>query len=147
VEVVKLDRPENRPGGRRVGVLVHEGLRAMSADGLGLAARNIGASSAEQHAAAAIVGEALRHPLLERARQSERVLREEPVTLPLEDGSLLDGVIDLAFLEDGQWTVVDFKTDADIEEQLKRYAAQVQWYAYALRQIMGQPARAVLLNL
>ena len=40
-------------------------------------------------------------------------------------GEILEGVIDLAFEESGVWTVVDFKTDADIERDLDRYRRQV----------------------
>lgn len=147
VEVIRLERPPDRPGGRRVGSLVHEGLRSMSTDGLSVIARTLGATDDEVAAAEAIVAGALDHPLLVRARQSARVLREEPLTLPLANGEMLDGVIDLAFLEEERWTVVDFKTDADLDKHLKRYMAQVQWYAYALSRITGLPARPVLLSL
>jgi len=33
---------------------------------------------------------------------------------------LLEGVIDFAFIEDGAWVVVDFKTDVVVEEEQKK---------------------------
>jgi ATP-dependent helicase/nuclease subunit A len=43
--------------------------------------------------------------------------RETPVLLTLDDGSLVEGVVDLTFREDTPdfigWTVLDFKTDRE----------------------------------
>ena len=59
---------------------------------------------------------------------------------------MLEGTIDLAFLEGGVWTVVDFKTDADIGTKRQQYERQLQWYVYAISRVTGQPARGVLLS-
>ncbi len=139
IEVVTLDRPPLRAGGRRFGKLVHAAL----CDGrLELHARTLGASEEEVESAAAAVQAALAHPLLQAAAQARRTLREAPVTLPLPDGRVLDGVVDLAFFDGRCWTVVDFKTD-DASES--RYVRQLQWYVYAIAQLTGSPARGVLL--
>ena len=46
-----------------------------------------------------------------------------------DDGTLAEGVVDLAFLEEGPdftgWTVVDFKTDLEFELGRAEYSAQV----------------------
>ena len=55
-------------------------------------------------------------------------------------------MIDLAFIEDGRWTIVDFKTDADLAELRTQYQRQLQWYAFAMTQMTGVSARAVLLG-
>jgi ATP-dependent exoDNAse (exonuclease V) beta subunit len=67
----------------------------------------------------------------------------------LDDGTLVESVADLAFREpDGSgWTVVDFKTDAELAERLDRYRRQVALYARGVAQATGEPARAVLLRL
>ena len=61
------------------------------------------------------------HPLLRRAAASARrgeCRRETPVMLPGSGGELIEGVVDLAFREAAAgWTVVDFKTDAEIAGQ------------------------------
>jgi ATP-dependent exoDNAse (exonuclease V) beta subunit len=54
--------------------------------------------------------------------------------------------MDLAFLADGQWTVLDFKTDSEISSSQSRYERQVQWYAYALSKLTGLPAKGILLR-
>ena len=55
-------------------------------------------------------------------------------------------MIDLCFLEDGRWVLVDYKTDAaDGLTLLDRYALQLQWYAKALAQITGKPVKETLL--
>ena len=57
-------------------------------------------------------------------------------------GSMIQGVIDLCFLEDGQWVLADYKTDdADGETLLRRYALQLRWYARALADITGIPVK------
>ena len=59
----------------------------------------------------------LGHDLLARARRAAArgaCRRETPVTLTLEDGTLVEGVVDLAFEEDGAWIVVDYKTDREL---------------------------------
>jgi len=58
----------------------------------------------------------------------------------------MEGIIDLAFVEDNTWIIVDFKTDADISERNGQYQRQLQWYASALSRLTGLPARAYLLG-
>jgi ATP-dependent exoDNAse (exonuclease V) beta subunit len=144
-----------RPGGRRFGTLVHAALRDMPLDAgldairriVDLHGRVLGASSEEAAAAIAAVEGALAHPLLAQARTAERCHREYPLTLHLEGNRLLEGVIDLAFLDRGEWVVVDFKTDANLTGRRAQYERQLQWYGYALRQLTGLPARGMLLGI
>jgi ATP-dependent helicase/nuclease subunit A len=141
--------------GRRFGALVHAVLRdaGLDADGNAirraaeLHARVFGAPPEEIEAACESAAAALAHPLLARARAATRCHREYPFTLPLEGGRLLEGVIDLAFVEDGAWIIVDFKTDADVDASRRRYERQLQWYAFALQRLTGMPTRAALLGI
>ncbi len=145
--------------GRRFGVLVHGVLRDVSLDGdatgirqlAELHGRLVGAPAIEIDAAREAVERTLSHPLLERARAAKRCHREYPVTLRLDSGKLFEGAIDLAFVEEDAdsgptWTIVDFKTDADVSAHRAQYQRQLQWYAYALAQLTGVPARAHLLS-
>jgi ATP-dependent helicase/nuclease subunit A len=153
VETEFVPRADGRPSGRRFGTLVHAILRDVPLDAAAgqiarlaeLNARAIGAPIEEREAASIAVEAALKHPLLERARRSARRHREYPVTLTLDDNRLLDGVIDLAFGENEEWIVVDFKTDADASERKTHYQRQLQWYAFALSRLTAMPARAILL--
>ncbi len=146
------------PAGRRFGTLVHAVLRDVPLDAGPVAirqwaqlnARILGATPEEVETACVRVEAALRHPLLDRARAAGRKHREYPVMLLVEGGRLMEGVIDLAFVEDDTWIIVDFKTDADISShasgQRDQYQRQLQWYASALNRLTGLPARAYLLG-
>jgi ATP-dependent exoDNAse (exonuclease V) beta subunit len=143
-------REAARPHGRRFGTLVHAVLAAIdlraTREGIERAAavqgRLEGAPAGEIVAAASAVAAALQHPLLQAAARSSECRREEPVLHRLEDGTLLEGVIDLAFRDEAGWTVVDFKTDRGADES---YAAQVRLYCAAVEAATGLRARGVLL--
>jgi ATP-dependent helicase/nuclease subunit A len=69
-----------------------------------------------------------------------------PVAIAVDEGTLVEGVADLALEEADGWVVVDFKTDVDPTEPLDSYARQVEIYADAIRTATGRPARGVLLR-
>ena len=77
------------------------------------------------------------------------IRRETPVLLTMDDGSLVEGVVDLAFREDTDefrgWTVVDFKTDREFGAASDRYSAQVSMYAEAVYRATGLSSRGILL--
>ncbi len=151
VVVESLHKKPNRPSGRRFGILVHDMLRDVAFDAgrpaIEALATSHRATPEEVEAATEAVLNALAHPLIQRAAAASRIHRELPIALPIEPGRLLEGTIDLAFLEGNSWTIVDFKTDADIASKRSQYERQLQWYVYALAKISGQSARAVLLSL
>ncbi len=75
---------------------------------------------------------------------AERVLAELPVAryLNASEPTLERGVIDLLYLHEGNWTLIDFKTDAADSEAApdalrERYASQVRAYAVQWRQATG----------
>ncbi|MFT7622996.1 MAG: ATP-dependent helicase/nuclease subunit A, partial [Myxococcota bacterium] len=151
-------RDLTRPHGKRFGILVHAvladihlGATVDEVDALTtLQARALRADDQERQAAATVVSAALQHPLMQRAAASDRCLRETPIVLPREDGTLVEGIVDLAFLEgegdDCHWEVVDFKSDLALSgDSTAAYAAQVTLYAEAIHAATGQPTRGVLL--
>jgi ATP-dependent exoDNAse (exonuclease V) beta subunit len=158
VAVERIGDPGARPHGRRFGTLVHAVLAGLDldanadavAEATALQGRALGAPGEEVHAATDAVVRALAHPLLVRARAAARAgrcRREVPVTLRQDDGVLVEGVADLAFLEDDRWTVVDWKTDVEIEGRLEEYRRQVGLYAAAIARATGRPTDAALLRL
>lgn len=62
-----------------------------------------------------------------------------------EETILVQGIIDACFLEEGEWVLVDYKTDyvKQGDEQLlaERYREQLRQYARALEQITGIPVK------
>ena len=153
--VVRLERPDGRPAGARFGTLVHSVLRDAPFDArpslleelAGFHSRQLEAEEGEAAAAAVAVAAALAHPVVAAARGAERVHREMPFLLRLdEEGSLLEGVVDLAYRREGGWTVVDFKTDLVGGEPPPRYVRQLGWYVRAVERLTGEPAAGVLVG-
>ena len=144
----------HRPHGKRFGALVHAVLAVTALDAheamvrraAEAHARSLLSPAEEVDAAVRAVVAALAHPLLERARRATACRRESAVIVRIEDGSLVEGVLDLAFREEDGWTVVDFKTDVELASRKAAYEAQVALYARAVTAATGEPARAVLLS-
>ena len=158
-DVLVVDaRGRQRPGGPRFGELVHAMLASapLEADRLAIEAlaevhgRVLSAPEAEVSAAMETVEKVLAHGLLVRARAAEArgaCRRETPVTCMLPDGTMIEGIVDLAFEEQGGWTVVDYKTDRELAAVGEdRYRRQVALYASAIAQATGQPASGVLIR-
>lgn len=83
----------------------------------------------------------------QRMLRSPEVRREWGFNLRMEGDTLLQGVIDCAFMEDGGWVLMDYKTDyiTDEEAFIQRYAMQLEWYARALERITGVPVKEMWL--
>jgi ATP-dependent exoDNAse (exonuclease V) beta subunit len=157
VQIVELRRPAHRPSGRRFGALVHAVLASVPLDGdastvQSLAAihgRILGASQEEIAAASQAAYAALAHALFDEARSAAlegRCRREVPIAWREGDGSLIEGVIDLAFEGAEGWTVVDFKTDEEFRGNESAYRRQVGMYAAAVGAANGRPALAILMR-
>ena len=154
VEVISIEGAEGRPRGPRFGTLVHAILAIVPLDAgedvirrtSDVQARIIGAPAHESVAAATVVSAVLRHELMVRARSSARLRRESPVTWMQKDGTLIEGVLDLAFDEGDGTTVVDFKTDQELAAGESRYRAQLQKYVDAVAAATGRQTRGILLK-
>ncbi|MBR3905650.1 MAG: UvrD-helicase domain-containing protein [Clostridia bacterium] len=85
-------------------------------------------------------------PLGCRMLAAHPVRREWAFNLAGENGTLIQGVIDLCFLEADGWVLLDYKTDkAEDEEILHRYRLQMQWYKKALEKITGKQVKETYL--
>jgi ATP-dependent exoDNAse (exonuclease V) beta subunit len=128
----------------------HQGGGAALEQVAALEARLLGANDDDVAAAIEAVERALAAPILDEARAAAaagRCRREAPVTIALENGLLVDGIVDLAFERDGTWTVVDYKTDLEIAANGEaQYRRQVALYATAIAKATGKPAAGVLLR-
>jgi ATP-dependent exoDNAse (exonuclease V) beta subunit len=157
VEIVELKRAPKRPSGRRFGALVHAVLASVPLDGdlnaiksiATVQGRILGAPVPEIDAAIEAARAALAHPLFDRAREAsrrDRCRREVPVAWRATSGSLIEGVIDLAFEDSVGWTVVDFKTDEEIRVNENAYRRQVAMYAEAISAANGAKVSALLMR-
>jgi ATP-dependent helicase/nuclease subunit A len=146
-------------GGARFGELVHAVLASTplgSPPGLYEAAtevqaRIVGAPADERQAALEAVLRVGQHDLLRRAAAADargEARRECPVTLTAPDGTLIEGVVDLAFKDEDGWVVIDFKTDREISQAgVERYSRQVALYAKAIANATGAAATPYLLRI
>jgi ATP-dependent exoDNAse (exonuclease V) beta subunit len=91
--------------------------------------------------AADMAAKALGQGLLQRAKKSSHIFRELPLTGKSPDGISLNAVIDLAFLEDDQWVVVDYKTDRDMEKEKEKYRQQLDYYGKLLTEFTGKKVK------
>jgi ATP-dependent helicase/nuclease subunit A len=150
------DQP--RPGGAAFGVLAHAVLArapfgassAVLADIAQAEARVLGLGDDDARAAAERAEQVLAANLLERAAAAAgrgACRRETPVTYLADDGTLVEGIVDLAFEEQGTWTVVDYKTDRELAAEEDQYRRQVAFYASAIARATGAPASAVLVRI
>jgi ATP-dependent exoDNAse (exonuclease V) beta subunit len=156
MEVVRLPGAANRPRGPRFGSLVHAVLATIPIDASDDAVERTvstcgrllkDVTSEEIRAAATVVCAVLRHDLVARAKRSASVRRETPVSWVQKDGTLVEGVLDLAFDEGDRTVVVDFKTDHELAAGEARYRAQLQQYLGAVSRATGRPAAGVLFKI
>jgi ATP-dependent exoDNAse (exonuclease V) beta subunit len=156
VSVESIGTDFTRPHGKRFGTLVHTVLSIVPFDSDLAAIREItrlqgrifGATEDEIAAAITCADKTLRHDLLRRAAAAEICRREVSVTMKLEGGVIIEGTVDLAFrTNDAPWTVVDYKTDFEIQGRLEEYQTQVGLYAEAISRATGVNATGILLKL
>ena len=156
-QVIEFRRDPDRPAGARYGSLVHAVLATVPLDHRNaptgevatLHGRILGATDAEVASAAAVASEVLAHPILRRAQAAlsrGECRREAPVTLRDDDGRLIEGIVDLAFREDDVWTVIDFKTDRELDQALDIYRRQVGLYAEMIHRATGQAVTPILMR-
>jgi ATP-dependent helicase/nuclease subunit A len=101
--------------------------------------------------AVAMLEEVIASSLWKRAVSSPKRLVEAPFFVMLEDEeqpTLLRGVIDLAFQEEGGWVLVDYKTDRvedkSIEALADDYRPQMELYARAWEKCSGETVKELL---
>lgn len=91
---------------------------------------------------------------MERAAAAGLLFRERPFVLGVQadvirrgwnpqQTVLVQGIIDAYFIEDGQITVLDYKTDrvGSAQELVEKYRPQLDYYAAALERLLGRPVK------
>src|SRR4051812_17101738 len=148
----------SRHGGAAFGALVHAVLALTPFDATAseleqiatVEAQVLGVDAPEAAAAAEVVTRVFAHDVIDRARRGAArgaCRRETPVTLTLADGTLVEGVVDLAFEQNGMWWVVDYKTDRDLADAgEEEYRTQIALYAAAIGAATGSRAAGCLLR-
>ena len=90
-----------------------------------------------------------RSPLGQKLIMAQEVHREWPFTLKIRPDSptMVQGIIDAAFLEDGQWILMDYKTDRDTRPEvfIPRHEKQMNWYRIAVERLSPYPVKEMWL--
>jgi ATP-dependent exoDNAse (exonuclease V) beta subunit len=156
MELIDLSRISGRPFGPRFGTLVHAALATVPFDAPDAVVRRVtetqgrlllpAAAEEEVYAAVEVVTAVLRHAVFDRVRRAGRCERELPILWPAPDGTLVEGTIDLLFEDEEGTTVIDFKTDRELDADLDRYRRQLAIYCRAIESIRGTRARGVLMR-
>jgi len=67
--------------------------------------------------------------------------REVPFVMPLGEGQIMEGVIDLIYRLDDQLWIADYKTDdvaaEDVQTRADRYRSQAECYSRAVSSALG----------
>lgn len=75
--------------------------------------------------------------------------REWPFTMQLREGSptMVQGIVDAAFLEDDKWILIDYKTDRDTRKEVfvPRHEKQMNWYRTAVERLTHRPVQEMWL--
>lgn len=77
------------------------------------------------------------------------VQREWPFTMQIREDSptMVQGIVDAAFLEDGRWILIDYKTDRDTRKEIfiPRHEKQMNWYRTAVERLTHKPVQEMWL--
>lgn len=153
-EKSKIKKSWNRSRGALLGSFVHElfcHVDLRHPEGLEIMALPLGKKydleEKERDRGIQLVRWGLSSDVLKRAALSQHVWQELPFVCN-EQGSLVEGFVDLAFEENGEIVVVDFKTDGvrgkELEEKARHYAPQGVVYAMALEKIARKKVKEVV---
>ncbi len=90
--------------------------------------------------------------IFDRIRKSKRVHRELNFTYKVDSAEigkkkgetvLIQGTVDCLFLEDGEYVIIDYKTDRKVtREKIEKYTKQVDYYDRAVRKITDKNVKA-----
>ena len=93
-----------------------------------------------------------------RAQEQGLLYREQPFVLGIDakrldpelpegEKVLIQGIIDVFFIEDGEIVLLDYKTDVidSLEALWNRYNVQIQYYEEALKKLMQMPVKERIL--
>ena len=88
-------------------------------------------------------------PLGRRLIFAGTLKREWPFTMQIREDSptMVQGIVDAAFLEDGRWVLIDYKTDRDTRPEIfvPRHEEQMNWYRTAVERLTLIPVKEMWL--
>jgi len=90
-----------------------------------------------------------RSDLGQRMLQGREIKREADFTMKIDPhgSTMVQGIVDCAFKENGEWVLIDYKTDHDTapETFVPRHEMQMNWYRTALERLTRTPVKEMWL--
>ena len=90
-----------------------------------------------------------RSGLGQRMLQSPEIKREAEFTMKIDPhgSTMVQGIVDCAFKENGEWVLIDYKTDHDTNPEtfVPRHEMQMNWYRTALERLTRTPVKEMWL--
>lgn len=90
-----------------------------------------------------------RSDLGRRMLQSSEVEREADFTMKIDPhgSTMVQGIVDCVFKENGEWILIDYKTDHDTNPEtfVPRHEMQMNWYRTALERLTRTPVKEMWL--
>ena len=81
--------------------------------------------------------------------RSSEIEREADFTIRIDPQgpTMVQGIVDCVFKENGEWILIDYKTDHDTRPEtfVPRHEMQMNWYRAALERLTGTPVREMWL--
>ena len=95
------------------------------------------------------VADFFRSNLGRRMLNSSEIEREAEFTMRMDahSATMVQGIVDCAFRENGEWILIDYKTDHDTNPEtfIPRHEIQMNWYRTALERLTGTGVREMWL--
>ena len=88
--------------------------------------------------------------LLGELLSADEVFCEVPFCYQLpeeEKGSIWNGVMDAIYKKNGNWHIIDYKTNADPSDLDKKYQEQLGAYIKAFKELTGEEADALIYHI
>ncbi len=85
--------------------------------------------------------------ILKELLSAEKVYCELPFCYSKDQSQIWHGVMDVVYLKDGKWHILDYKTNADPSDLEQRYQDQLAAYIEAFRAMTGEDAVAEIYHI
>jgi len=86
------------------------------------------------------------HDIISLLKNAEEVHCEVPFCYKKDD-ELWHGIIDLLYKKDGKWHIIDYKTNAEMNDLNQKYKEQLDAYIEAVRKLTGETADAAIYHI
>ena len=85
--------------------------------------------------------------ILSELLSADEVYTEVPFCYDSGSNNIVNGVMDAIYLKDGEWHIIDYKTDDEIDPEGLKHQAQLDAYIEAFKELTGNTADAKIYHI